>query len=1231
VSAACSAPTKKNVDRCFALRVDTLTTVKGVKTRTAVKGLVATTAPAGLAPSDLVSAYQVPANGGAGATIAIVDAYDDPTAASDLALYRQQYGLPALKDGQFLKVNQRGRRDHLPIPDEGWAAEISLDLDMVSAVAPQANIILVEADTASSADLGPSVNEAVALGAGYVSNSYGSGYTSVPGSGESSGDIQTSQAYYDHPGVAIVAATGDESYGVSFPASSPHVTSVGGTSLVKDASTPRGWSETVWNSRGHGPGSGCSIVQPKPAFQHDTGCAGRTLADVSAVGDPLTGVAVYDSYGSTGNGWAVYGGTSVATPIITSTYADAGPVAPSSYPNSYPYAHTDAINDVTSGTNGTCTPAYLCTAGPGFDGPTGLGTPNGTTAFAAGSMGTLSGTVTDAAGQPVADAKVSASGASNASMLTGSDGTFSMPVIPGSYQLSASEFAYNTVTQNTVTVTANATTTQAFSLTRQPEVTVSGKVADASGHGWPMYASIQVDNGIPGSPFPTDPKTGAYSIQLPENGAYTLHTTSNYTGYAEQDVAVTTQGTDKVQNIGLTADTLAAVGQPEGYTQHSSGTTETFTANTAPAGWSVQAATGPAWQFNPNYINMANPTGGFAAVVTNWAPTDTTLVTPVATVPAGQTPFVSYLSNGSGGTAEVDYSIDGGKTWTVGSTEIASQAIGSQVLTGPVTGRPEAWQVRFRYTANTATTTIGSDWELADVLTGGSWVTPQPGGLIVGNIKDRNTAATLDTATVAVDGLPAQSATSAPMPGVADRSDGFYYFFSSAIGKHAVTASMYQYKTTSEQVTLAADQTNLVDFALPTGRLVTSGAVSGTVPWRGSGSQNLTLGNTGDAPVTVKLDQFTGTAGASGPGWTTTADLPATGEALVAGSHNGLIYAGLGDDVAAGTLNTFYSYNPATNAWAQKASAPYSATGASGAFIGDEFYAEGGISMSADYEFSMESTTQIYDPATDTWSKGAQNPHPTSGGGTAVLGGKLYIVGGGTLDTSAFNTVSVYDPATDKWSTTTPYPERIADESCGTIGDKIYCAGGIGDAGTLTDAFVFNPADSTWKPIAKLPISLAAAAYSTANGQLLVSGGFSGADASLTTRGFAYDPAMNWWTPLPDAPTDHFWATGVLGYYTIGGTKDVFSGRDLTTVSHLTGYDQAGAVRLPWVSADRSQVTIQPGQHVTLRIRLDARASGLTQPGTDTGFIGFETDSAYTVGAVPVSMTVSAPNDNQQN
>jgi Subtilase family len=324
--------------------------------------------PAGYGPSILRSAYRLTSGQGSGRTVAIVDAYDDPKAESDLANYRSTFGIPpcSTSNGCFKKVDENGGSNY-PKADSGWSGEISLDLDMVSAICPDCHVLLVEASSNRMTDLGKSVNRAVNLGARFVSNSYGGS--------EASSDPGYDSAYFDHPGVAITVSAGDNGYGTAYPAASSYVTSVGGTTL-KRSSNARGWTETTWS----GTGSGCSSYEPKPPWETDTGCRRRTMTVVAAVADPNTGVAVYDSYRS--NGWGVYGGTSVSSPIIAAVYALAGNPAPGTDPASYPYAHRSELYDVTSGSDGSCGGSYLCTAKPGFDGPTGLGTPNGYSAFA---------------------------------------------------------------------------------------------------------------------------------------------------------------------------------------------------------------------------------------------------------------------------------------------------------------------------------------------------------------------------------------------------------------------------------------------------------------------------------------------------------------------------------------------------------------------------------------------------------------------------------------------------------------------------------------------------------------------------------------------------------------------------------------------------------------------------------------------------------------------------------
>jgi subtilase family serine protease len=328
---------------------------------------LATAGPTGYNPADLRSAYGL-TFAGSPVTVAIVDAFDDPNAEADLKVYRAQFGMPACTtaNGCFKKINQNGGSS-APRANAGWAEEISLDLDMVSAICPSCHILLVEATSNSFANLAAAVDRAASMpGVVAISNSYGGG--------EYSTEV-TDQNHYNHPGIAITVSSGDAGFGVEFPAASRYVTAVGGTHLTKSGTT---FSESAWS----GAGSGCSAYITKPSWQTDASCTRRTVADVSAVADPNTGVSVYDTYGfgKKGGHWLVFGGTSVAAPIIASVYALANNTGLITY-GGFSYMNLGSLSDVQGGSNGSCGGSYLCTAVLGYDGPTGNGSPRGIGAF----------------------------------------------------------------------------------------------------------------------------------------------------------------------------------------------------------------------------------------------------------------------------------------------------------------------------------------------------------------------------------------------------------------------------------------------------------------------------------------------------------------------------------------------------------------------------------------------------------------------------------------------------------------------------------------------------------------------------------------------------------------------------------------------------------------------------------------------------------------------------------
>jgi subtilase family serine protease len=348
--------------------------------------------PQGLTPEQLHAAYSLPSATfpSSAQTIAIVDAYNDPTAEADLAVYDKQFGLPACttSNGCFRKLNQEGHTSPLPSSEGGWATEISLDVQMAHAICQSCHVMLVEANNTSFASLGAAVDAAVAAGATEVSNSYG---------GAEDSSYSAYNAPYDHPGVVITVSSGDCGYfnegcsgteAANFPASSPDVVAVGGTTLTQSGES---WSSTVWE----GAGSGCSVAFTAPLWQSEvanfsaTAChGGRSVADVGAVANPYTGVSIYDSTPSPGGyptGWGVWGGTSLASPVVASEWALAGGAHGVEYPAQTLYSHigdSSDLYDVVSGHNGSCTGASSCQAAKGYDGPTGVGSPVGLGVFA---------------------------------------------------------------------------------------------------------------------------------------------------------------------------------------------------------------------------------------------------------------------------------------------------------------------------------------------------------------------------------------------------------------------------------------------------------------------------------------------------------------------------------------------------------------------------------------------------------------------------------------------------------------------------------------------------------------------------------------------------------------------------------------------------------------------------------------------------------------------------------
>jgi hypothetical protein len=406
----------------------------------------------GLGGDQIPGVYGVPSTAkSGGAIVAVVDAGGDTSALTDLQKYRTQYGLgsiakcasslPTAGGGACLAiVNQTGGTS-LPANDRNWAAETSLDLDMVSASCPDCSIVLVEASSQNNADLDAAVDYAASVpGVVAISNSYG-----WPETGQQTPFRMSDASHFNHAGIAILAASGDQDYldqgeggtGPSFPASAPTVIGVGGTLLSPATGGTRAWTETVWNdgvvmTGAEGGGSGCSAFYPRPAWQTgiSTGsCSSsmRASVDVSAAADYMDssgggGIIVYcgSGCGAGMSGFAQVLGTSASTPIVAGILARLGIASKVGANPGLLYSNPSAFFDVADGSNndpsGQCSDV-MCTAGPGWDGPTGLGTPNGEALAALGGSSSSSG------GSSGGGGSTSSSGGSSGSSSGGTTGS----------------------------------------------------------------------------------------------------------------------------------------------------------------------------------------------------------------------------------------------------------------------------------------------------------------------------------------------------------------------------------------------------------------------------------------------------------------------------------------------------------------------------------------------------------------------------------------------------------------------------------------------------------------------------------------------------------------------------------------------------------------------------------------------------------------------------------------
>ena len=777
-------------------------------------------------------------------------------------------------------------------------------------------------------------------------------------------------------------------------------------------------------------------------------------------------------------------------------------------------------------------------------------------------------------------------------------------------------------------------------------VTVGGTVRDGSGQGWPLWADVTVD----GVSAVTDPATGAFSLSLPP-GEHTATVTSRYPGYPATTVSLS--GSDA--EIALEVDPVRCFAP--GYALVSDGVAASFD-DGLPAGWTVtdEVGAGETWRFDDpgERGNLTGGRSGFAIVDGEFygyvTRQDTALVTPVLDLTGVAEPsigfahhFDTWVWDEPGGIADVDLSLDGGSTWeTVWHRVEPVYGPATELVPIPQAAGRDGVQVRFRYHEGPYTAANG--WQLDDVFVGNRSCDPVGGGLLAGHVTDGNTG-------LAVAG---SSVTTASGAAATTDGDGFYWMFVPGTGTHAATASRLQYQDGSSPVRIEAGTTATADFALGAGMLATSvSSVSSSADLAEEATATVTVTNEGTAPTAVTLAErpvsfvpnttghprTTGSASAglassaaAGPGapvWEALPDYPINIVDNAAGLHEGRIYSVGGESGFDYATTRGFVLDPASGeGWQPLPAMPHGRGAPAGEFVDGRFYVTGGREPGI-YESGISPGTDVYDPATNSWSTEPGAPVPVMLAGSFVLDGLMYVVGGCLSEEDedcGTDDVFRYDPAAREWEQVADYPEPIAEPACGAIEAKGYCAGGLVLRGpTKTAAYAYDPKMDTWTAVAPLPMELSGAAHTVADGRLLVSGGVSGGRYhDSTNAGFSYDPVADAWSELPAAVNALARGGSTCGFHRVGGGNAGYAGRPF--VETLPGYTDCGSDRdASWMSVSASAgsagsaTMLAPGESMEVTVSLagssadgpGAYSGALLVRGDDTPYDQREVDIAF--------------------
>jgi hypothetical protein len=885
----------------------------------------------------------------------------------------------------------------------------------------------------------------------------------------------------------------------------------------------------------------------------------------------------------------------------------------------------------------------------------------------AGPHGTLAGKVTDSSNNnPIAGAKVDTSFGST---TTDANGNYSIGLPVGTYTVTYSAFGYATHTENNVQITDGNTTTVNVALQPSPQVHLTGTVTDGSGHGWPLYARIDVV-GDPAGPFFTNPITGKYDIQLPANASYDVSFTSQLPGYQVVHDTVAVGGGNTTHDVAIPVKSDCTA---PGY-KLDTALTEGFDGSTfPPSGWNVTdpLGNGQVWQLNDpeGQQNGTGGSGNFADINSDFygssSSQDTSLVTPTLDLSGASAPYLTFHNNYVAfspfpQTGDVDVSTDGGSTWTNvwhhGMDGVPGPDLETVQL--PQAANQSNVKVRFHFTA-----TFGFWWMVDDVtVLRSAGCVKIPGGLVEGNVSDLTTSAAINGAKVTSNDHPADNGISAATPDDPNNPDGYYWLFSSLTGSHPFTASKALYSPSTQTVNVAADGTVRQDFKLGAGHLViTPTSISKTQVLGSTTTGTLSFKNDGTGPAHVKLSERGGSfqilsmvgakrinvrleeedlaspeflgghahgdvpgvdAGApQDPSWSQIAGYPTGIMDNSADFIDGKEYSVGGIDSSFTIQNKGNVYSSDDNTWAPIANMANAREKPGVAAANGKLYVTGGWNSSG----TPIAATEAYDPASNSWTTVAPNPSPTAAPGVAVDGNKIYFVGGcadGACTPS--NKVEVYDTTADSWSSVANYPSGDSWQGCGGVNGKIYCAGGINGNTTLKSGNVYDPGSDSWSPIADMPIDLWGMVSGAPNGMLIVSSGVTNGFNTITNQGFAYDPSSDSWTAIPNAQFPRYRAGGSCGFYKIGGSSGGFS--PTPESEKLSELDQCGTTDVKWLSESPTEFDVPVGATVVVTATLKATTDvGVTQPGTYSAQLAVNANTPQTINPINVTMNVTPP------